>query len=141
MGTILLIMKGTTIPLSELQFRFSRSGGRGGQNVNKVETRVELLFNVHQSPSLSETQRETISKKLDSRIDERGNLHIISQKSRYQWRNRQEAVERFIELIQKALTPKKVRRATKVSNAAKENRLEEKKRRSKIKHLRRVHEE
>ena len=140
MSTILLITKEVSVPLSELQFRFSRSGGHGGQNVNKVETRVELLFDVARSPSFTETQRETILQHLHSRLDEKGTLRIIAQKSRNQWRNRQDAVERFITLIQKALVPKKIRRATKASIASKEKRLDAKKRRSKIISSRRIQE-
>jgi ribosome-associated protein len=140
MGTALLILKGTSIPLSELTFRFSRSGGHGGQNVNKVETRVELLFDVDRSPSLTEPQREMVLQHLRSRIDDRGIFRIIAQRSRNQWTNRQEAIERFIGVMQKALTPKKVRRATKATGASKEQRLQQKKRRGEIKQSRRARE-
>ena len=126
------------IPLSELKFKFARGGGPGGQNVNKVETRVELLFDVANSPSLSEPQRNQLLESLHSRIDTEGVLHIIAQESRSQWRNRENATERFVELMRKALKPKKKRIATKIPKAAKEKRLEEKKRRSEKKKLRRV---
>jgi ribosome-associated protein len=134
----ILIIKGLSIPLSALKFQFSRSGGHGGQNVNKVETRVELLFDVEDSTSFTEQQRELIQENLSSRIDENGILHIVAQKSRYQWHNRQHAIRRFIELLQKALRPKKKRIKTKISEESIEKRLDEKKHRSEIKKMRRI---
>ena len=141
MAAQLIIFKGLSIPLSELQFRFTRSGGPGGQNVNKVETQVELLFSVTGSVNLNDEQKDILRNKLRSRIDKNGTLHIIGQTSRYQWRNRQEAVEKFIALLQKLLTPKKKRVATKASAASKQKRLESKKKRGQIKKMRRVREE
>jgi ribosome-associated protein len=126
-----------SIPPSELRFKFARSGGRGGQNVNKVETRVELLFDVVHSPSLSEPDRDRIYHHLRTRIDQDGILRIVSQESRSQWKNRVDAVERFRELIRRALKPVKKRIATKVPAGVRERRLEQKKRRSRVKELRR----
>ena len=97
------------IPLGELWFKFARSGGKGGQNVNKVETKVELLFDVGNSTSLSNHQRDIILRNLKSQIDSNGLLHIVSQQSRSQWKNREDAVRKFIELLQKALKQKKKR--------------------------------
>lgn len=125
------------LPYSELHFRFARSGGRGGQNVNKVETRVELLFDVGASPSLTDAQRHQVLKKLRSKIDSDGVLRIVAQESRSQWRNRVDAMDRFKELIGAALKPAKKRIATRTPHSVKEKRLDEKKRRGRIKQLRR----
>lgn len=126
------------IPLGELRFKFARSGGKGGQNVNKVETKVELLFDVANSPSLSDHQRDIVFKNLKSQIDSNGLLHIVSQESRSQWKNKEDAVRKFTELIRKALKPRKKRIKTKISSAVKEKRLTAKKRRGEVKKTRSV---
>lgn len=136
MADTIFINNHLQIPTGELQFRFARSGGKGGQNVNKVETKVELLFDVRNSPSLSDSQRSHIIERLKSHTDSNGIVHIIAQESRSQWQNREIAVQKFVDSLQKALKPRKKRIATKISKGAKERRLETKKHRGNIKRLR-----
>jgi ribosome-associated protein len=127
---VLTITPRLHIPLSELQFRFSRSGGPGGQHANRSETRVELLFDVANSPSLTDVQRERILQRLDHVIDQDGMLHLTSSETRSQHQNREAVMARFRVLLQSALRRRKVRRPTRPSQAAIERRLEEKRRRS-----------
>jgi len=134
---LLRITDSLSIPLSELEFRFSRSRGPGGQHVNRSATRVELLFNVARSPSLTEVQRQRLLKRLAGRIDSEGMLRVVAQSERSQLRNRQEAIARFQALLQQALREHKRRRLTKVPRWAKERRLAAKRRRSEIKRYRR----
>ena len=133
---VLCITNTLTIPLSELRFRFARSSGPGGQHVNRSATRVELLFDVAGSPSLTEAQRERALKALAPYIDSDGVLHLISQTFRSQFRNREEAVERFQTLMRRAMKVPKRRRPTRPSRAARERRLASKRRRSEIKRQR-----
>jgi len=126
-----------SIPMSELQFRFARSSGPGGQHVNRSATQVELLFDVANSPSLNETQRQRVIRRLRSRIDKEGILHLVSQETRSQLRNREEVVERFQVLMREALRVPRRRLPTRPTRAARERRLEEKRRRSEIKRGRR----
>jgi len=138
MPRILHIRHGTSIPVSEVRFTFTRSGGHGGQNVNKVETRVQLTFDVAGSMSLSEEERATIFRHLGSRIDKEGVLHLVEQQSRSQVKNREAALARFVELVRHALRPRKKRVPTGVPRASREKRLEQKKRRGGVKRDRRV---
>jgi len=126
-----------SIPMSELHFRFARSSGPGGQHVNRSATQVELLFDVAGSPSLDETQRQRVLRKLRSRIDKEGILHLFSQETRSQLRNREEVVGRFQELMREALHVPKRRRPTRPTRGARERRLEGKRRRSETKRDRR----
>lgn len=126
-----------SIPASELTFQFSRSSGPGGQNVNRRETRVELLFDVANSPSLSQAQRSRLLHRLASHIDRQGLLHVVAQTSRSQHRNREEALQRFAYLLRSALRKRKRRVPTQVSQQAKERRLSAKRRRSETKTQRR----
>jgi ribosome-associated protein len=125
----LRINENLSIPISELRFRTSRSGGAGGQNVNRVETKVELLFDVEKSPSLSAEHKQRVFQVLRSHMDREGVLHLESQETRSQLQNRELVIERFIRLLHQALKPIKKRRPTKPPSASKEERLEEKKRR------------
>jgi ribosome-associated protein len=126
-----------TIPMSELQFHFSRSGGPGGQHVNRTATQVELTFDVQESASLDESQRARVLGKLKSAIDSRGVLHLTCQTTRSQSRNRAEVIERFQRLLQRALHVPKPRRPTRPHRAAVERRLQEKRRAGALKHQRR----
>jgi len=132
----ILINPELEIPQSEITFRFSRSGGPGGQNVNRVESRVELLFDLKDSPSLTEDQRRILTQKLITFLDSEGILHIVAQTSRSQIRNREEALARFQALMAIALKPTKKRRPTRPSRSSKEERLKAKKSRGRTKESR-----
>ena len=127
------ITPGLTIPESEVSFTASRSGGPGGQNVNKVSSKVTLAFNVPESAALSEEQKRTIMRRLATRINKEGTLLIVSQRTRSQELNRMDALNRFGELLRRALSPKRVRIRTSVPSVIKAKRLEEKKKRSGVK--------
>lgn len=112
--------------LEEISFQASRSGGKGGQNVNKVSSRVELLFDVKNSVHLSERQKKLIETKLASRINAEGVLRIVSQEARMQTANKKNAVEKFILLIGRCLKERKKRIPTRIPEALKEERLKQK---------------
>jgi ribosome-associated protein len=133
-----IITQSLKIPLAELQFRTSRSGGPGGQNVNKLETRVELLFDITNSPSISEQLRQRLLNNLFTKLDSSGILHVVAQDSRSQWQNKQFAIERLKELLKSALKVRKKRISTKSTRAAREKRLRIKKVRGETKRLRKV---
>ena len=124
------ISQQSSIPLQELVFRFSRSGGPGGQHANRSETRVELLFDVGRSPSLAESQRERILTRLSHLIDKDGILHLVSGSTRSQHQNREEVIARLKSLLMEALRPRKKRRPTRPSRSARQRRLESKRRQS-----------
>jgi len=121
------------IPVEELTFTASRSSGPGGQNVNKLSTRVTLLFHVLRSPSLTEDQKQRILTKLKGRVSKDGVLRVSCQKGRSQAANRDGAVERFVELLRQALTRRPPRKRTAIPASARERRLEGKKRRGRVK--------
>ncbi|MCB1151724.1 aminoacyl-tRNA hydrolase [bacterium] len=124
-----------TIRLSEdeLQVSFVRASGPGGQNVNKVATAVQLRFDAAGSPSLSAEVRERLLRLAGKRATDDGEIIIDARRYRTQERNRQDAVERLVELIRRAAVRPKARRATKPTRASKERRLDQKRQRSAVK--------
>lgn len=125
-----------TVPVGELEFRASRSGGPGGQHVNKTATKVEVLWDVASSPALTDDQRRRLLERLASRIDSRGVLHVTSEEHRSQLKNREAATGRLHVLVRQALIVPKRRKKTKPTKAAREKRLHEKKQRSERKRQR-----
>ncbi|MFH0841860.1 MAG: alternative ribosome rescue aminoacyl-tRNA hydrolase ArfB [Bacteroidota bacterium] len=126
------------IPVSDIRFSTTRSSGPGGQNVNKVNTRVELRFNVHASNAFSTEEKERILHKLKNKISNTGDLIITCQSERSQLMNRKKAEEKLFKLLASALTEKRKRKPTKPTEASKKKRLENKNQRGEIKKLRKV---
>jgi ribosome-associated protein len=127
---IIHVTSDLAIPMSEVQFQFSRSGGPGGQNVNRRETRVELLFDLGHSPSVGEARRGRLLARLGSQVDSRGILRIVVNAERSQLLNRQLALARFVELMRGGLHVPRQRHRTRPSRAAIERRLMQKRRRA-----------
>ena len=121
----------------ELEERFIRASGPGGQNVNKLSTAVQLRFDVRHSPSLRDDVRARLERLAGQRLTNDGVLVITAQRHRTQERNREDALDRLIELIRRAAIAPKPRRPTKPTKGSKERRLQGKKQRSTIKGLRR----
>jgi ribosome-associated protein len=125
------VTRSVTIPRTEIDFRYSRSSGPGGQQAQKSDTRVEAVFDVEASAALSDVQKR--------RVIERAGpvLRAVAQDERSQWRNRELALERLTETLREALRVRRPRRPTKPSKAAVERRLEQKRRRGELKRQRR----
>jgi len=125
------------LPLAELDYRATRSGGPGGQHVNTSSTRIEVWWDVRSSPALTEEQRTRLMERLANRLDGEGRLRVVASQSRSQHRNREAATERLRELVASALAVRKPRKRTRPGRAAKAARLEAKRRRSALKRDRR----
>jgi ribosome-associated protein len=122
----------------ELQFKTSRSGGSGGQHVNKVSSKVLLEFDIAGSALLSDEQKEVLLVKLVNRLNKDGILQLTEQTKRSQHENKEGVIKKFYALLQKTLTPVKKRKPTKTPKSVKEKRLTDKKKASEKKQLRRV---
>jgi len=125
------VTRSVVLPLTEVELRFSRSSGPGGQHANTAETRVEALLDVAATSALTDVQKRRVLARAGP------TLRAIAQDERSQWRNRELAVERLVEQLRKALKVERRRVATKPTKASRERRLESKKRRSQTKKLRR----
>jgi ribosome-associated protein len=131
-GDSIRVSRSVVLPLSEVELRFSRSSGPGGQHANTAETRVEAVLDVEGSSALTEAQKRRVVAKAGPV------LRAVAQDERSQWRNRELAVERLVESLREALRVERRRVATAPTAAARERRLESKRRRSEVKRLRRA---
>ena len=127
---LLPINDSLSIPRSELDVRVSRASGAGGQHVNKTSSRVEIFWNIRASRALTDEQRERLLDKLSARLTTDGSIRVVASDMRSQSRNRALAEDRLMELVRRALLVPRKRKPTKPTRAAKEARLETKKRHS-----------
>jgi ribosome-associated protein len=125
------VTRTVSIPRSEVELRFSRSSGPGGQHAQKSDTRVEAVFDVEASSALSDAQKRRVASRAGPVV------RAVAQDERSQWRNRELALERLAETLREALRVQRPRRATRPTKAAVERRLDEKRRRGQTKRMRR----
>ena len=137
-GTFLDITPTVRIPVGELSFSYARSSGAGGQNVNKVNSKVLLSFDIERTESLSDEEKRRIHQKLSGRISHKGILKVVCMRHRSQFANRREAVDRLVKLLQNALSREKKRFTTKIPPASRRKRLSQKKHRGLIKKGRKI---
>jgi len=130
-GESIRVTRSVSIPRSEIELRFSRSSGPGGQHAQKTESRVEAVFDVEASSGLTERQKQRVMGRAGPV------LRTVAQDERSQWRNRELAVERLVEQLRQALRVERPRRPTKPTRESQERRLEQKRRRGELKRLRR----
>jgi ribosome-associated protein len=130
-GESIRVTRSVTLPISELELRFSRSSGPGGQHAQKSETRVEARFDVEESEALTEAQKARVLRRAGPVI------RAVAQDERSQARNRELAIERVVDALREALRVERTRRPTRPTAASRERRLQEKRRRSEVKQLRR----
>lgn len=127
MTDVIQVTDRIAVPRSELVYRASRSGGAGGQHVNKTSSKIELLWDFQRSGALDDDQKERVRRKLAARIDSDGNVRVVAGNRRSQLQNRGAAEERLAKLVRDAMHEPRKRRATAPTKASKERRLESKK--------------
>ena len=135
---VLAVNQSLSIPRGELDVRVSRSSGAGGQHVNKTSSRVEVFWNIRTSKAVTEEQRTLLLSRLQSKLTSDGSVRVVASDMRSQSRNREIAEERLGEMVRRALAVRRKRKPTKPTRAAKEARLESKKRHSRKKDERRT---
>ena len=138
LATHIVLSHSLKIPIAELQFKTSRSGGPGGQNVNKLETRVEAVLDITNSQSIPDEIRHRLLNTLGSQLDSSGFLNVVAQDTRSQWKNKQLAIERITDILKTALMVRRKRVATKPTHTAREVRIRTKKARGQTKRMRNV---
>lgn len=130
------VNKNIAIPLAKVNYKFSRSGGKGGQHVNKVSTKVEVILNLKDLIAAPETTSRIV-RRLHAKLDEHGLLHVTAQESRSQWQNKQQAIEKLADILREASFEQKNRKPTTPTHGSKLTRIQTKKKLSDQKTMRR----